>query len=154
MSDQPHIMVAVSSYYELVASELLKGTLAALEEVGATHELYDIPGAFEIPAAIAIAIGSPDFSGGRRLFDGYIALGCVIRGETTHYDYVCGEVARGLQDLAVRHSLALGFGILTTENMEQAMARAAVNRGNKGADAANACLRMVEVKRKFGMFPL
>jgi 6,7-dimethyl-8-ribityllumazine synthase len=153
MSDQPNIMIALSRYYEDVASELLAGTLGVLEEAGATHELYEIPGAFEIPASIAIAMQSPEFSGGRRRLDGYIALGCVIRGETTHYDYVCGETARGLQDLAVRHCLALGFGVLTTENHEQAMARAAVDRGNKGADAANACLRMIEFKRQFRMFP-
>ena len=153
MPDQPNIMIALSRYYEDVASELLAGTLGVLEEAGATHELYEIPGAFEIPASIAIAMRSPEFSGGRRRLDGYIALGCVIRGETTHYDYVCGETARGLQDLAVRHCLALGFGVLTTENHEQAMARAAVDRGNKGADAANACLRMIEFKRQFRMLP-
>jgi len=153
MSDQPHIMIALSRYYEEVADQLLAGALAVLEEAGASYELYEVPGAFEIPAAMATAMRSPEFSGGRRRFDGYIALGCVIRGETTHYDYVCGECARGLQDLAVRHCLALGFGVLTTENMDQAMARADVNRGNKGADAANACLRMVEFKRQFRMFP-
>jgi len=153
MSDQPHIMIALSRYYEEVAEQLLAGALAVLEEAGASFELYEVPGAFEIPAAMATAMRSPEFSGGRRRFDGYIALGCVIRGETTHYDYVCGECARGLQDLAVRHCLALGFGVLTTENMDQAMARADVNRGNKGADAANACLRMVEFKRQFRMFP-
>jgi len=153
MSDQPHIMIALSRYYEEVAEQLLAGALAVLEEAGASFELYEVPGAFEIPAAMATAMRSPEFSGGRRRFDGYIALGCVIRGETTHYDYVCGECARGLQDLAVRHCLALGFGVLTTENMDQAMARADVNRGNKGADAANACLRMVEFKREFRMFP-
>jgi 6,7-dimethyl-8-ribityllumazine synthase len=151
MSDQPHIMIALSRYYEEVAEQLLAGALAVLEEAGASYELYEVPGAFEIPAAMATAMRSPEFSGGRRRFDGYIALGCVIRGETTHYDYVCGECARGLQDLAVRHCLALGFGVLTTENMDQAMARADVNRGNKGADAANACLRMVEFKRQFRM---
>jgi len=153
MSDQPHIMIALSRYYEEVADQLLAGALAVLEEIGASYELYEVPGAFEIPAAMATAMRSPEFSGGRRRFDGYIALGCVIRGETTHYDYVCGECARGLQDLAVRNCLALGFGVLTTENMDQAMARADVNRGNKGADAANACLRMVEFKRQFRMFP-
>lgn len=153
MSDQPHIMIALSRYYEEVAEQLLAGALAVLEEAGASYELYEVPGAFEIPAAMATAMRSPEFSGGRRRFDGYIALGCVIRGETTHYDYVCGECARGLQDLAVRHCLALGFGVLTTENMDQAMARADVNRGNKGADAANACLRMVEFKRQFQMLP-
>ncbi len=151
MSDEPHIMIALSRYYEEVAEQLLAGALAVLEEAGASYELYEVPGAFEIPAAMATAIRSPEFSGGRRRFDGYIALGCVIRGETTHYDYVCGECARGLQDLAVGHCLALGFGVLTTENMDQAMARAEVTLGNKGADAANACLLMVEFKRQFRM---
>lgn len=153
MSDQPHVMIAVSRYYDDIAEQLLRGALQVLDDAGATHEIFEIPGAFEIPAAIATAMRSPEFSGGRRRFDGYIALGCVIRGETTHYDYVCGESARGLQDLAVRHCLALGFGILTTENREQAMARAAVDQGNKGADAANACLKMVDFKRSFRMFP-
>ncbi len=146
-------MIAVSRYYDDIAEQLLRGATQVLDDAGATHEMFEIPGAFEIPAAIATAMRSPEFSGGRRRFDGYIALGCVIRGETTHYDYVCSEAARGLQDLAVRHCLALGFGILTTENREQAMARAAVDQGNKGADAANACLRMVEFKRFFRMFP-
>lgn len=153
MSDQPHVLVAISRYYEDIAEELLRGAIGVLDGAGATHEVHEVPGAFELPAAIAIAMRSPEFSGGRRRFDGYIALGCVIRGETTHYDYVCQESARGLQDLAVRHCLALGFGILTTENRDQAMARAAVDQGNKGADAANACLRMVELKRQFRMFP-
>jgi 6,7-dimethyl-8-ribityllumazine synthase len=153
MSDQPHVLVTISRYYEDIAAELLRGATQVLDETGASFEVHEVPGAFEIPAAIAIAMRSPEFSGGRRRFDGYIALGCVIRGETTHYDYVCGESARGLQDLAVRHCLALGFGILTTENRDQAMARAAVDQGNKGADAANACLRMVELKRQFRMFP-
>ena len=153
MADEPHIMIAVSKYYEEIADELLKGALGVLDEAGASHEIYEIPGAFEIPAAIATAMRSPEFSGGRRRFDGYVALGCVIRGETTHYDYVCQEAARGLQDLANRHCLALGFGILTTENREQAMARAAVDRGNKGADAANACLRMIGFKSSFQIYP-
>jgi 6,7-dimethyl-8-ribityllumazine synthase len=153
MADEPHILVVISRYYEEIAEELQRGALAVLDGIDATYEVHEVPGAFEIPAAIAIAMRSPEFSGGRRRFDGYIALGCVIRGETTHYDYVCQEAARGLQDLAVRHCLAMGFGILTTENREQAMVRASVDQGNKGADAANACLRMVELKRQLRMFP-
>jgi 6,7-dimethyl-8-ribityllumazine synthase len=153
MADEPHILVVISRYYEEIAEELQRGALAVLDGIDATYEVHEVPGAFEIPAAIAIAMRSPEFSGGRRRFDGYIALGCVIRGQTTHYDYVCQEAARGLQDLAVRHCLAMGFGILTTENREQAMVRASVDQGNKGADAANACLRMVELKRQLRMFP-
>ena len=153
MSDQPHIMIALSRYYEEVAEQLLAGALAVLEEIGASYELYEVPGAFEIPAAMATAMRSPEFSGGRRRFDGYIALGCVIRGETTHYDYVCGESARGLMDLATQYSLAIGYGILTCENREQAWARASRDGGDKGAAAANACLDMIGMKNSFGLYP-
>lgn len=153
MADGPHIMIAVSKYYEDVADEMLEGATAVLDGADATYEIYEIPGAFEIPAAIATAIRASENSNGHQRFDGYIALGCVIRGETSHYDYVCQEVARGLQDLAVQHCLALGFGILTTENREQAIVRAAIDQGNKGADAANACLRMIGLKSSFRVFP-
>src|SRR3546814_12606700 len=100
-----------------------------------------------------MAVRSMDFFAGRRRFDGYVALGCVILGETTHYDYVCSESARKLQDLACEHTLALGYGILTCENGEQAWARAAVDRKNKGKDAAQACLAMLDVTRRFHLFP-
>lgn len=153
MSDQPHVMIAVARFYEDIADELVRGATAALEEAGATWELIDVPGAFEIPAAIATAVRSLEFVGARRRFDGYIALGCVIRGETSHYDYVCGETARGLQDLAMQYCLALGFGVLTVENREQAQERAGVDRRNKGGEAARVCLRMIELKRSFGLFP-
>ena len=86
-------------------------------------------------------------------FDGYIALGCVIRGQTSHYDYVCGESARGLQDLALQHALAIGYGILTVENRDQAMARAKRSEQDRGGHAARACLRMLELKRHFHLYP-
>ena len=91
--------------------------------------------------------------GARRRYDGYVALGCVIRGETSHYDIVAGESARGLSDLALQYSIAVGNGILTVENAEQAHARASVDRKNKGGGAALAALRMIEIKRQFGYFP-
>lgn len=145
------VLIVEARFYEDLADELVKGATAHLDATGMEYDRLEVPGAFEIPAAIGFA----HRAGGHKapVYDGYVALGCVIRGETTHYDYVCGESARGLQELATRHCLALGFGILTTENHDQAMARAAVDRGNKGADAANACLRMVEFKRQFRMFP-
>ena len=99
-----------------------------------------VPGAFEIPGAIALAAGR---------YDGFIALGCVIRGETTHYDYVCGESARGLMDLSVHKKLAIGYGIVTVDTMEQAKARAFTDRGDKGGDAAHACLAMVALGRRW-----
>ena len=153
MSETPHLLIVESRYYEDVAVELLKGATAELEAVGATSERIEVPGAFEIPAAIRMAIRSLDFYAGRRRFDGYIALGCVIRGETSHYDYICAESARKLQDLAVNYTLALGYGILTCETHDQAMERAAVDRKNKGGDAARACLTMIGVKQRFRLFP-
>lgn len=137
----PHIAVIVAGFYQDIASELIAGAEAALTEAEATFDRLDVPGAFEIPAAVAMAINN-----GR--YDGYVALGCVIRGETTHYDYVAGESARGLVDLSIKHRVPLGNGVLTVENREQAMARAAVDKGNKGAAAANACLEMLELSRR------
>ena len=153
IDDRPHILVVEGRFYEDIADALYDGASAKLDEAGVTHERLEVPGAFEIPAVIRMAVKSMDFFAGRRRFDGYVALGCVIRGETSHYDYVCVESARALQDLACRHTLALGYGILTCENMEQAQVRAAVDQKNKGGDAAAACLAMLDVKRRFHLFP-
>jgi 6,7-dimethyl-8-ribityllumazine synthase len=151
--DAPHIMIVEARYYDAICDELLRGAVAAIEAAGATYERFAVPGAFEIPAAIQYSIRSHDYFSGRKRFDGYVALGCVIRGETSHYDYVCGESARGLQDLAIQHTLALGYGILTVENEDQAWARAKLDKGNKGGEAAKACLAMLELKRRFRLFP-
>ena len=153
MADAPHIMIVEARFYEEIADELIASVIAELNGAGASYERFQVPGAFEIPAAIQFAIRSLDFYSGRRRFDGYIALGCVIRGETTHYDYVCEESARALQDLAVRYTLALGYGILTVEDKAQAMARARRSEKDRGGHAARACLSMIEHKRHFGLFP-
>ena len=145
MADGPHILIVRAPYYEEITEELTLGTTEALAAAGATFEQLDVPGAFEIPAAIALASASTDPA-----YDGYVALGCVIRGETTHYDYVCGESARGLQTLAFADGLAIGYGILTVENRDQAWARAARDQKNKGRDAAEAALRMIELRKRFG----
>ena len=121
----PKILVVEGRYYEDIADEMFKGANAALAEKGAIVERIAVPGALEIPVAIHMAVRSLDFFAGRSRFDGYVALGCVIRGETTHYDYVCGESARKLQDLACQYVLALGYGIITCENEEQAWERVA-----------------------------
>jgi 6,7-dimethyl-8-ribityllumazine synthase len=151
--DNPHLMIVEARFYTELADELARGATETLAEAGATWDRVEVPGAFEIPAAIRFAVKSMDITPTRRRYDGYIALGCVIRGETSHYDYVCGESARGLQDLALHHSLAIGYGILTVENEEQAWARAAIDRGNKGRAAAEAALAMIALKRRFGLFP-
>ncbi|KJS25264.1 MAG: 6,7-dimethyl-8-ribityllumazine synthase [Hyphomonadaceae bacterium BRH_c29] len=135
------VLIAVSHYYKHISAELLAGATEVLEAAGAKITVMEVPGAFELPGVIAMAADS-----GR--FDGAVALGCVIRGETTHYDYVCGESARGLMDLIVHRRQAIGFGILTVENEAQALARAERTRGNKGADAANACLAMIKFRKE------
>ncbi|MDB5407765.1 MAG: ribH [Rhodospirillales bacterium] len=150
MVKSTHIMIVEAPYYAHIAEELARGAIAALDAAGASYERFTVPGAFEIPGAIRIALAAGENFGKRR-FDGFVALGCVIRGETTHYDYVCGESARGLQDLVLRHGAAIGFGILTVENEAQALARSAVDRKNKGGEAALACLAMIELRRQFGL---
>ena len=142
-----HILIVEARFYDDIADELVRGAITVLDRAGATYERCPVPGAFEIPGVIAFANRSVADEG--QAFDGYLALGCVIRGETSHYDYVCGESARGLQDLAIRDGLAIGYGILTVENREQAWERASVERKNKGRDVAEACLRMVELRRRF-----
>ena len=144
-----HILLVESPYYAEIAAELARGAIAEIEAAGASYERIAVPGAFEIPAAIVFAMAAEATPGGQRGFDGYVALGCVIRGETSHYDYICGESARKLQDLACDRGLAIGYGILTCENRDQAWVRASVADKNKGGDAARACLAMLAVKRHF-----
>jgi 6,7-dimethyl-8-ribityllumazine synthase len=147
----PHLMLVEARYYERIADEMMRGALRAIEEAGATHERFVVPGAFEIPAAVYLGMRSGQGETARRAFDGFVALGCVIRGETTHYDYVCGESARGLQELAMRHGLAIGYGILTVENEAQAWARAALDRLDKGGEATRACIEMIALRRRLGL---
>ncbi len=142
-----NILIVEARFYADIADELVKGAIEEVDRQGAIYERIAVPGAFEIPAAIAMS----ERSGAQ--FDGYLALGCVIRGETSHYDYVCGESARMLQDLACREGLPIGYGILTCENQDQAWERASVTGKNKGRDVAAACLRMLEVKSHFRLGP-
>lgn len=142
MADTPHIMIVQAIFYEDIAIDLETGAIAAIEAAGATHETFKVPGAFEIPAAIKFAHATQE-----RNFEGYVALGCVVRGETSHYDYVAGESARALQSLAIGHELAIGNGILTVDTMDQAIARAAPDGRNKGGDAATTCLAMIALKQ-------
>lgn len=143
------VLIVEARFYTDLADELVKGAVAHLEAAGVEYDRIQVPGAFEIPAAIGFAHRAN--LKGTESFDGYVALGCVIRGETTHYDYVCSESARGLQYLAVGEAMAIGYGILTVENGEQAWARASVDRKNKGRDAAEACLAMIRLKQRFGL---
>ena len=141
MSDAPRILVIEARFYDDISDALLDGAVTALKAAGAKVVKVAVPGALEIPHVISFseAAGSG--------FDGYVALGCVIRGETTHYDYVCGESARALMDLAMNQQLCIGNGIITVENMEQAWARASKDKKDKGGFAANAVLKMIAIKR-------
>ena len=151
VADSSKILIVEARFYADIADELVRGAMAVLEAAGARVERVAVPGAFEIPAAIRFAVAAGARDPDHWLFDGFLTLGCVIRGETTHYDYVCGESARGLQDLAVQHGLAIGYGILTCDTRDQAWARARVAEKDKGGDAARACLAMIGLKRRFGL---
>lgn len=135
-----HVMIVESPYYPEIASNLLNGAIGELEKAGATFEIFQVAGALEIPPAILMGSES-------RKFNAYIALGCVIRGETSHYDIVCGESARGLTDLALTKDLLIGNAILTCENEEQALVRADPKQMNKGADAVKAVLSLFHVRK-------
>ncbi|ARM87828.1 6,7-dimethyl-8-ribityllumazine synthase 1 [Rhizobium sp. CIAT894] len=144
----PHILIVEARFYDDMADALLEGATFALQEAGATFEVVTVPGALEIPAAIAMSLDGND-NGGTH-YDGYVALGMVIRGETYHFDIVSNESSRALMDLAVSESLAIGNGILTVENDEQAWARARRSDKDKGGFAARAALTMIELKQKLG----
>ncbi|MEQ9226902.1 MAG: 6,7-dimethyl-8-ribityllumazine synthase [Parvibaculum sp.] len=145
-----HILIVEARFYEDLADELARGAIEAIEARGATWQRASVPGVLETPAAVKYALDGMAHGGFTKAFDGFVVLGCVIRGETTHYDIVSNESARALMDLAVERSLALGNGIQTVENEAQAWARARVSEKNKGGGAANACLDMIELKRGFG----
>ncbi|MEJ2503412.1 MAG: 6,7-dimethyl-8-ribityllumazine synthase [Gemmatimonadota bacterium] len=135
------ILLVVSRFNELVTDKLLDGARSCLLQHGVPESglhVARVPGAFEIPGAVGVALR-------RGGYDGVVALGCVIRGETPHFDYVAGEAARGLQALAVAHDTPIGFGVLTTEDRAQALARAGGDRGNKGWEAALTTLEMIDL---------
>jgi len=140
----PHLLLVIAPYYAHLAAMLREGAERAVAAAGATCEIATVPGAFEIPPAIALAAR---LAAGR--FDGFVGLGCVIRGQTTHYDHICAETARALQVMGVRDGLAIGYGILTVENEAQALERAAPDGRDKGGEATRACLALVELKRRF-----
>lgn len=150
MTTQAHILIVEARFYNDLADELARGAIAAIEARGATWERVSVPGVLEIPAAVKYALDGMAHGSVTKMIDGFVTLGCVIRGETTHYDIVSNESARALMDLAVGRSLALGNGIQTVENEAQAWARAKVDQKNKGGGAADACLDMIELKRQLG----
>lgn len=138
-----HFLIVEARFYEDLGDALADGAISAIEEAGGTFERVEVPGALEIPGAVALAAASS------HVFDGYVALGCVIRGETSHYDTVCNESARGLMELTLHQHLAIGNGIITVENGDQAWARARKSDKDKGGDAARAAMNMAALKAAF-----
>jgi len=134
------ILVIEARFYDGISDALLEGALAVLQANKVEVTKVTVPGALEVPHVISFAEAAK--SG----YDGYVALGCVIRGETTHYDYVCEESARAIMDLAVNQQLAIGNGIITVENEDQAWARAKMDKKDKGGFAANAVLKMIKIR--------
>jgi 6,7-dimethyl-8-ribityllumazine synthase len=140
------ILIVEARFYPHISNALLDGATAALERAGAHFERVTVPGALEIPSAILIAARAGEDAA--RSYDGFVALGCVIRGETYHFEIVAGESARGLTDLGLQHGLCIGNGILTCETEEQALARAGREGQDKGGDAARACLALIDLRAK------
>ena len=145
-SEGARILVVEARFYDDVAEALLAGARRALEAAGATWDRITVPGSLEIPAAIAIAVEAAERR--RRPYDGVVALGCVIRGETLHFEIVAQESARAIMDLSVARRLPIGNGILTVDTSEQAMTRAQPEEGDKGGDAVRAALALIEIKRQ------
>lgn len=142
-----HVLIVEARFYEAISDMLAEGAIAELAARGVTYERVAAPGALELPQVLAAAADAR--AAGRHAFDGAVALGCVIRGETAHYDIVCNNANHWLMDVAVRHAVPLGNGILTVDTEAQAIARAEGGRNGKGGDAARACLRLIELKRNF-----
>ena len=147
MTEEPRVLIVAARFYEDIAEQMVKGAAAVLDEAGVSFDQLAVPGVFEVPAAIRFAVRSLEVHSATSNYAGFIALGTVIRGETDHYEHISREASRALMDMAVQQTVALGFGILTCDTREQALARAATDQGNKGADTARACLRMMEVKK-------
>ena len=143
-----HLLIVEARFHEGLADALLDGAKAALDEAGATCDVVTVPGALEVPAVIAFAEEAAEEGGTE--YDGYVALGCVIRGETYHFEIVANESSRGLMDLATHGLLAIGNGILTVETVEQAWVRARREDGDKGGFAARAALTMIALRERLG----
>ncbi|MDQ2089428.1 6,7-dimethyl-8-ribityllumazine synthase [Marimonas arenosa] len=141
--DKPvKLLIVAAPFYRDIADNLIKGATTEIDAAGGSYEIVEVPGALEVPTAIGIAERMSNF-------DGYVALGCVIRGETTHYETVCNDSSRAIQMLGLQ-GLCIGNGILTVENVDQAEARANPAKMNKGAGAAAAALHLIALSRKWG----
>ncbi|MEQ8344586.1 MAG: 6,7-dimethyl-8-ribityllumazine synthase [Sneathiellaceae bacterium] len=151
--DPPHLLIVEARFYDDLSDHLAQGTIRAIEAAGGSYDRISVPGALEIPSAIAIAIRAPSDNHRARRYDGFVALGCVIRGETYHFEIVASESARALQAIGVATGAAIGNGILTVETYEQALVRARPDEKDKGGDAARAALSLIAWRRQLGLTP-
>jgi len=140
----PHVLVIRAPYYRAVIDGLTTGAVRILTEAGATHDVLDIAGAYELPQAVRLAVR------GTQKFDAYVALGCIVRGETDHYDFICAASMNGLMDVSLQFGLCLGVGLLTCDDIGQAEARSGQDGHNKGAEAAAAALLQINAARRLG----
>ena len=143
-----HLLIVEARFHDDLADALLDGATSALEEAGATYDVVTVPGSLEIPAVITFALDGAAEGGTN--YDGFVALGTIIRGDTYHFDIVANESSRALMDLSVQDSVCIGNGILTTENDSQAWTRAKRSEGDKGGFAARAALTMIALKEQLG----
>jgi 6,7-dimethyl-8-ribityllumazine synthase len=140
----PHLLIVRAPYYRDVIDGLTKGAERILREAGATLEILDVAGAYELPQVVRIAMR------GSKRFDGYVALGCIVRGETDHYDFICRATMEGIMSVSLQFGLAMGTGLLTCDTIEQAVARSGQDGHNKGAEAAAAALLQINAARSLG----
>ena len=140
----PRLLIVRAPYYQQVVDGLTEGAIRILTEAGATHEVLDIAGAYELPQAIRLVLR------GNQRFDGFVALGCIVRGETDHYDFICKATMDGMMNLSLQFGLCTGTGLLTCDTLAQAEARSGQDGFNKGAEAASAALKQIDAARRFG----
>ena len=140
----PAILVIQAPYYDQVVGGMRMGAERVIAEAGGTAEVVDVAGAFELPAALRMALSAPS-----KRWDGFLILGCVVRGETDHYTFICDAVCQGVMAISAGTGAAIGFGLLTVDTLAQAVARSADDRNNKGAEAAHALLGQVALRRRW-----
>jgi len=145
------VLIIEARFYNHIADGLLAGAREVLDQAAIPHETLVVPGIFELPAALKLVLTAAEQGNPSARYDGFITLGCAIRGESDHYHHVGSECMRGIADLSMAYDLALGNGVLTVHNEAQALARSDPARKNLGGQAARACLRMMAVKRELGL---
>lgn len=142
----PRLLIIQAPYYDKVIAGMRRGAERVFAEVGAYHQVVDVAGGYELPAALRMALLQTE-----EAYDGYLLLGCVVKGETDHYAFICDAICHGVMQVSAETGAAIGFGLLTVETLQQALVRAADDRHNKGAEAAHAVLAQVALRRRWGL---